>query len=189
MEQKSLLSQIKLNLTDFHKKKIELIDNFDYSNVVWKVRQESSLSKDYIMQGINNLKRYYVVALLDPLNEHAVSDLVDPFWHTHILFTKEYVNFCNEIFQGYIHHTPLNQSHHAEVKKVENLYGYTIDTYNKIFHTVDQNWWPELGFDNDLKVNMRPICTHYLIKDTEIMKNALFSTHKQSTSKIAADTF
>ena len=170
----NLENQIKIKLTEFHKIRIEQIDNFDYSNLVWKMKQENGMSEDYINKGIENLKRYYVVALLDPLNEHAVSELVDPFWHTHILFTKEYNKFCKDIFKGYIHHTPLNQSDASEVEKVSKLYEYTIETYNNIFYEVDKKWWPKLGENAELKTIVRPVCLHMLIHDHKIQENALF---------------
>jgi len=170
---KNLEKQIKLDLSEFHKEKINQIDNFDYSNLVWKLRQENGMSDEHITEGIENLKRYYVVALFDPLNEHAVSELVDPFWHTHILFTKEYISFCSNIFNGYIHHSPLNQQNNKEVSEVSELYNYTIEIYDKIFHHVDENWWPRLN-NNSLAVNL--VCRHMLQHDSLIKDNALFKT-------------
>ena len=34
------------------------------------------------------------------------SPLVDLVWHEHILATKEYMKFCDEVFGAYLHHTP-----------------------------------------------------------------------------------
>lgn len=42
------------------------------------------------------------------------SPKVDMVWHTHILYTKDYKNFCNEVFGEYIHHTPSDQIDFSE---------------------------------------------------------------------------
>jgi len=35
-----------------------------------------------------------------------VNEIVDEVWHTFILFTKEYADFCNQVMGKYIHHEP-----------------------------------------------------------------------------------
>lgn len=32
---------------------------------------------------------------------------IDEFWHNHILHTKKYLYDCEQLFGGYLHHTPL----------------------------------------------------------------------------------
>ena len=33
---------------------------------------------------------------------------VDAIWHTHLLYTAEYANFCQQVFGQFIHHTPCD---------------------------------------------------------------------------------
>jgi hypothetical protein len=35
------------------------------------------------------------------------NDMVDEVWHNHILFTHDYLEFCNQIAGKFIHHNPL----------------------------------------------------------------------------------
>lgn len=168
------MKAIKIDVSSFHREKLTQIDEFDYSKVLKKVgRDHGGLTDRYLSEGEFALKQYYAVALLDPLNEHAVSKLVDPFWHVHILFTKEYMNFCNSIFGGYIHHTPLDPDDTKEVKRVGKLYDYTLTTYKKIFSDIDESWWPKVGSDMVGLAN-RIVCLHMLVQDPEIMAHALF---------------
>lgn len=141
-----LLDMIKIELAPIHKEKIELIDDFDFSKTAKKVAVDTGINdKSYLDDGVENLKRYYVVALLDPLNKHAVSETVDPFWHAHILHTRDYIKFCEDIFGQYVQHEPLDLDDTAETEEVADLYEYTVDIYEKIFKSVDYNWWPKLG--------------------------------------------
>lgn len=171
----SLIDSIKVRLTDFHKERIKMIDEFDYSKVRSKVDKDmGGVPKSYLDKGIENLKKYYVVALLDPKNKHAVSRPVDPFWHSHVLFTKDYQKFCKDIFGGYIHHEPLDENNSIEVKKVENLYDYTIDLYDDMFENLDKEWWPKDRFSG----NIRVVCLHMEITNPTILENALFPETK-----------
>ena len=89
---KNIIDSIKVDLQPLHLEKIKKIDEFDFSKKSKRVAKETGIhDKEYLNQGIHNLKRYYIVALLDPLNEHAVSETVDPFWHAHVLHTKDYI--------------------------------------------------------------------------------------------------
>ncbi len=33
--------------------------------------------------------------------------MVDEVWHTHILFTRDYLRFCTDVFGGFVHHNPV----------------------------------------------------------------------------------
>lgn len=167
----SIFKSLKIHISEFHRQRLELIDNFDYSNVLWKVKADlgAIATEEYLKEGIENLKKYYAVALLDPLNEHAVSEKVDPFWHSHILFTKEYMDFCNSIFNQYIHHEPLNPLNRSEVRQVTSLYDYTLDIYNELFYDMSDDWWPPA--DSGL---FNAICRHRSLYDNDIILNGIF---------------
>lgn len=138
----SILNQISVKYDNRYRKRIDAIDNFNYRPVMKKVAKDFDVHKRYVEEGIENLKRYYIVALLDAKNPHAVSRAVDPFWHTHVLFSREYVKFCNDVFGAYVHHIPLDHDDAKEVKKVRLIYDYTIAKHKEIFHDVDDAWWP-----------------------------------------------
>jgi hypothetical protein len=167
----ALVDNIKIELDDFQRHRLQLIDDFDYSKVKWKVSDDlSGLPDTYLRQGIENLKLYYAVALLDPLNAHAVSAPVDPFWHAHVLFSKDYISFCNQTYGGYVHHQPLDQNDRDAVAMVRRLYTYTIEIYRQMFHSYDTDWWGDTGEIRALRL----VCLHMLIKEPELMQRARF---------------
>lgn len=166
----SLLDNIKVKLSPFHQEKVRMIDRFDYGDIQKKVSRDlNGVAEPYLKTGIENLKLYYVVALLDPLNRHAVSKCVDPFWHAHVLFTRSYRDFCRGIFGHYIHHEPLDPDDKRMVRHVARLYRYTLTIYAKMFKKVEATWWPKLD-----GAAHGPICYHMPLHDKEIMENAVF---------------
>lgn len=142
----------KINLSAKQIKQIEMIDSHidaDSERIKMLVAKDSlergiKCTEEYLNEGIFNLKLYYVVALLDPINEHAVSEMVDPFWHSHILLTRRYHDFCSSIFEQYLHHEPLNKESTNEVAHIDELYTYTLNVYKEMFkdEAINSNWWP-----------------------------------------------
>ena len=52
-------------------------------------------------------KRFLALTLaLDTKMNVPVSAEVDPFWHTHIIFTHDYTNMCHALGGVYVHHVP-----------------------------------------------------------------------------------
>jgi hypothetical protein len=167
----NFMETFQIKLKPFHLTRIQAIDKTDFEPVAKKVNRDlGGVTKDYLDEGIENLKRYYVVALLDPVNQHAVSRPVDPFWHAHVLFTREYKNFCHEVFDGeFIHHVPLDPDDLEQVKYVTKLYTHTLKVYKEIFRSVNANWWPQANISG-----FQPVCRHQDVKGEAIVKNGLF---------------
>ncbi len=162
-------------VTPFHVALLQFIDAADFSGVRRKVAEELrerniSPIEEYLDEGILALKQYYAIAILDPRNKHAVSAAVDPFWHAHILHTKEYVDFCERLVGGYIHHTPLNHQRHDEVELVGQLYRYTSTCYRQFFSYVNLSFFP-----TDLPRH-RLVCLHQQVRSEEVLLHGLLPT-------------
>lgn len=130
------------------KRRLFLIDSEDYSSVIRKVTEYFTEigfvpPTNYIERGVYSLKQYYAVALLDPANAHAVSAPVDPFWHSHILHSEQYMSFCEMVVGEYMHHRPLDHSKTLHLDAVRRLYSYTLDVLPQLFSIVDEVFWPQ----------------------------------------------
>lgn len=173
MFNKTLLGTIKAPVQALHQERLGLIDEADYSGVRRKVREELEkqniiVTDDFLDEGVLSLKQYYAVALLDPNNEHAVSDVIDPFWHAHILHTKEYAGFCDRVFGHFVHHTPLNHEDLPAVKHVAKLYAHTSKVYKELFNYVNASFYP------DAMPEVRLICMHNKVSDEKIREIGLY---------------
>lgn len=176
----ALIDNIKVDVGKIHRERVDIIDKFDYSRVASKVSKDlGGLPSPYLQDGIENLKLYYVVALLDPMNAHAVSRPVDPFWHAHILFTKEYSNFCKKVYSGYVHHVPLDETDEQAVAEVLKLYRYTTSVYDRIFHSYDKSWWSDASLGA-----LGPVCLHQEIRDRELEASAIFPMHPEMQRRV-----
>jgi hypothetical protein len=69
-----------------------------------------------------------------------VSDMVDPFWHAHVLDTRSYHDFCTKVAGEYIHHVPLvSQSEENELMPA--YLNTTVILYAEYFGELNQKYW------------------------------------------------
>lgn len=52
------------------------------------------------------------------MKAHPGLRMIDEMWHTFIVFTQEYSDFCNEYLGGYIHHKPVSLSEREEATQL-----------------------------------------------------------------------
>lgn len=147
-------------VSPFHIERMLLIDARNFAPVKKKIKADAAkrgetLTDDEIERAILSLKQYYAIALLDPLNKHAISDKLDVYWHAHMLFSEEYTEMCEKVVGGFMHHIPLDHEDITQLKLVGELYDYTQACYKKFFKYVDDEFNPSTLSDERL------VCLHY----------------------------
>lgn len=49
---------------------------------------------------------FLYLSAIDPDHRHTPSDAVDVGWHTFLLYTREYAEFCERVAGRFLHHAP-----------------------------------------------------------------------------------
>ena len=71
------------------------------------------------------LKQFYAGSALRQGLACAVSRNLDDYWHSHVLHTRDYRDFCEKVVGGFINHNPLDKT---DVQETERLVGLYVDT-------------------------------------------------------------
>jgi len=82
------------------------IMQYPFAQVREKLLLTGKLPEARIDEAINEFRKYLVLIALGHKNVGMNSREVDEVWHTFILFTRDYMLFCNEVFGHYLHHQP-----------------------------------------------------------------------------------
>lgn len=86
-------------------KKIELALGYKNPNVIKKHASELGISLKEAEIHFEECKKFlYLCSITD--NPLSPSKGIDAIWHTFILFTKDYNNFCLNYLGRFVHHTP-----------------------------------------------------------------------------------
>lgn len=134
---RSISSVVRVPMSMRQQAAMSRLDVEDFTGLVRLARKELSkqgvtLPDEYCERAIVALKQYYALTIFDPRNMHAVSDILDPFWHAHILDTVRYQMLCTGI-GGFMHHDPLDMENGAKVEAVAQVYEYTRQVLRQIF--------------------------------------------------------
>lgn len=95
-------------LTKTPKKNIDIQGVMDYPipEILERYQKDYNVSAVTARIHERELKRYLIVSIENDSNTDMFSVEVDNLWHTFILFTKEYAQFCKKMFGCFIHHEP-----------------------------------------------------------------------------------
>ena len=85
-------------------------------------------------EAIRRYKNFLILIVKYPSHLLAPAPDMDEAWHNHILFTQEYTQVCQEIFGGYLHHTPAQSAHVEEKERMEFAQQHTAELYQQEFN-------------------------------------------------------
>ena len=92
------------------------------------ISKYNNWSLDYTFQVQFEYERFLLLRNMD--ENLSPSDSIDMFWHTHILDTKSYYNYCMNKYGKIIHHNP-EDSFNQELRKIR--FGSTLVKYKEKF--------------------------------------------------------
>jgi hypothetical protein len=92
------------------------------------------------------LKRYLILCALYPNQRYVMGGPVDDLWHTFLLFTQLYVEFCEQVAGRFIHHVPADPyDGPAKLLKWEREYATFLCDYQRVFEEPPPtSIWPAL---------------------------------------------
>lgn len=105
--------------------------------LIEKYAKDNDMAPDDVRALFEETKRFLVAGVL--LDAQLAPSLpVDQMWHSWILFTKDYHEFCDKL-GGYIHHRPLERGNSAQPPLEP-----TVAIMEAGFGPVSDVFWPQL---------------------------------------------
>lgn len=91
------------------------------------------------------LKRYLVLRALHPSMPYGMTGRTDDLWHTFLLFTREYADFCDHVAGRFLHHMPGVNQNDRQVAKFKGDYANLWRDYPVVFgEPPPSSVWPSL---------------------------------------------
>ena len=90
---------------------LKFILDYDFSEILKRLVKVENWNKSSALIAIEQYKHFIFLKRKYPHHEPlpAPTDL-DQVWHAHILFTKNYEQFCIKVFGKFLHHNPVNEN-------------------------------------------------------------------------------
>lgn len=86
----------------------DLIDENLWSRITYRIAKDEDMTLGLAERILDQALAFLALCAEKQETDvrYSPSATVDIGWHTFILYTREYLAFCNEIAGGYIHHEP-----------------------------------------------------------------------------------
>lgn len=108
----------------------------DFSMIRERIQREGSIEAGQIDKAVREYKRFMLLIAYANCGLAMCSKTVDEVWHTHILHTREYADFCQRAFGRFIHHIPNNSQHPGNPADVARFF----ELYETVFGAVPAVW-------------------------------------------------
>lgn len=110
------------------------IDRLDLTDIQKRLVEKEKWSPEDAAEAVRRYKNFLLLLCKYPDQVLAPAPDMDEAWHAHILFTRKYMEDCQNIFGEYLHHTPAQSSDEEENKAMEKAQVRTANLYLKEFH-------------------------------------------------------
>jgi hypothetical protein len=94
------------HLSENATREIQKIMDYPMNDVVTRFAAEHDTTMEIAREHERELKRFLALCLLYPDKHFSPSMPVDEMWHTFILDTRKYNQFCEVVCGRFIHHEP-----------------------------------------------------------------------------------
>jgi hypothetical protein len=83
-----------------------LLDQELWDRLVKRIIKVEGLHRSLAERILNQALAFLLLCAKEPNGAFSPSPLVDVGWHTFILYTKPYADFCDKVCGRFLHHTP-----------------------------------------------------------------------------------
>src|ERR1043166_1518025 len=113
-----------------------LLDAYDLSFVKEHMEGEGMLVDDDFEKTEYEFKRFMKLVLSEEGPIAVFDRRVDELWHSFILFTPQYQEFCDDVMGFFVHHQPRTSKTPVPEIAVQNF----VSTYRRRFGELDPFW-------------------------------------------------
>lgn len=102
---------------------------FPMDDVVERYARDHQISTTVAAEHARELLRDLVLCAISPAVKYGMRGPVDDIWHTFIMFTSDYMEFCKRVAGRYIHHKPETRKRVSD----RDAYRATLRDYRATF--------------------------------------------------------
>jgi hypothetical protein len=118
---------------------------YPLDSVLCRYRAERGLAPSQVSEHARELRRFLALCALNPAAAYGMAGPVDDLWHTFLLSTREYSDFCSALGGRFIHHIPAIDSNSSKDGYLRFLYDYAA-IYGE---DPPRHIWPRLPAQDD----------------------------------------
>jgi hypothetical protein len=108
---------------------LDAIRNYDSWFLEERLRKDGLIADSEVLTSIDRFKDFIFLNAIGYSKLNMPVKAIDIVWHTFLLFTAEYAEFCNRFVGRFVHHIPVTSRSNGDSMDQQNL----IEIYEKVF--------------------------------------------------------
>lgn len=120
---------------------------FPLDRVTARYAAKANVSIEAARELERELRRYLALCALQPTKPYGMFGPVDDLWHTFLMFTQEYQQFCETVAGRFIHHVPASGDGENERSTQANSFAEMLADYREVFgEDAPPHIWPRFTY-------------------------------------------
>ncbi|WP_437929914.1 FAD-linked oxidase C-terminal domain-containing protein [Sorangium sp. So ce291] len=121
---------------------IETAMTFPMGTVLERYSKDHKIAAPAAKEHERELKRFLCLCAMNPSTPYEMRGPIDHLWHTFLIFTKQYAEFCQQVASQFIHHFPLEKDR-SVVRVAQTGYERFLQDYEATFgERAPAHLWP-----------------------------------------------
>jgi hypothetical protein len=125
------------------------LDQLDLEPIMVKlmdIEEGKGWSLEFVLKAAQEYKKFLMLCKIYPDEAIVPSNIVDDFWHYHILDTQKYQEDCEYIFGYFLHHFPyFGMRGDQDSKNLAAAWQQSCALYEKHFGKIPTDLWLNSG--------------------------------------------
>lgn len=114
---------------------------FPMGRILARYRSDHEVPQESADIHEREVKRYLAICANYPEERFPMAASIDELWHTFLIFTKEYHDFCGMLGVPFIHHDPIGEK--TDRTEMQTTYELFLHIYrNKFGEAAPMSIWP-----------------------------------------------
>jgi hypothetical protein len=129
---------------NYDEKTIATAMKYDMSPVMERYAEHTRLPPDVLREHEREIKRFLALSSLNP-GKYGMRGPLDELWHTFILFTSSYAEFCRQVGGTFVHHLPADPKTRNKPQAEKTGYMLFLEDYEQSFREpAPVHLWPRV---------------------------------------------
>jgi hypothetical protein len=124
-------------LTEEQVRALCVLEEYDLTPVRNRLLNNGVMPQSWVDDALFEFRRFLGLQVLAPGPRTMFSHQVDLVWHTCLLFTRLYADYCQAAFGYFFHHEPAT---HAQIGRQEQFQDF-VQLYKRAYGAPNRLWY------------------------------------------------
>jgi hypothetical protein len=127
-------------LTDDQLRTLQVLQDYDLTPVKRRLLKDGAMPSTWVDEAILEFRRYLGLRVVSDKRINMFSKQIDDVWHTCLLFSRLYADYCDEAFGHFVHHDPEMED--VPPRESQRRWTEFVQAYSDLYGAPGKLWRP-----------------------------------------------